>query len=312
MASKDWQVGPVLKDKAGSQGTLFRGGSKYSSDKRYPRGYTPERQAEVADAVVQPSVKNHFNRPREISTGTQSTNFKDRRVTVGLQPVKYPEGYRMESRQDTRRLVDNIARSTVPVEHLSGVQFRTNHSDQMLGENVAGHYSRRGDAMSKGEPVIRLREGYVAGHTAIHEIGHHVSHGIVGNEHPYDENGHSGPEEAWADNYAEEHFRDSKGRQVEKGTYGGGQFAGHIQRTEGFWKGYHKDRDNSLYHASVDAQNEDYYRRYPEEKVHPGNTVQDPLITKSWVSEEDFKKHGERPEIDINPEAEHWSHKYVW
>jgi hypothetical protein len=311
MSKSDWQVGPVLKDKLGSQGTLFRGGTKYSSDARYPRGYTPERQAEVADAVVQPSVKAYFDRPNEVSTGTQSTNFKDRRVTVGPGRDKYPEGYRMESRQDTRRLVDNIARSTVPVEHISGVQFRTNHTDQMLGENVAGHYSRPGDAMSKGEPVIRLREGFTDGHTPIHEIGHHVSR-QVGNEFPRDETGHSGQEESFADNYAEQHFRDAKGRPVERGTYGGGQYSGHIERTEDFWKGYHKDRDNSLYHASVAAQNEDYYHRYPEEKVHPGNTIQDPLITKSWVSEEDFKKHGERPEIDINPEAEHWSHKYAW
>ena len=39
-----------IKDKPGSQGVLFRGGTELSDD-RWPRGYTPERQAAVVDAL---------------------------------------------------------------------------------------------------------------------------------------------------------------------------------------------------------------------------------------------------------------------
>lgn len=311
MSKKDWQVGPVLKDKLDSQGTLFRGGTKYSSDKRYPKGYTPERQAEVADAVVRPSVQNYLNKPAETSTGTQSKHFKDRRVTVGLNP-DYPKGYRMESAQPTRNLVDNVARSTVPVEHLRGVQFRTSASEAMLGEKVAGHYDKRGDAMTNGDPVIRLKEGADSTSTAIHEIGHHVSQAHEGNIHPYDEHGFSGPEEAWADNYAEEHFRDPKGKQEQRYTYGGGPWGGHIQRSDEFWSSYGKNRSWGLNRASTAAQNEEYYQKYPEEKVHPDNTMDEPLIHKSYVNPDDYKAGHDKPELAINPEAEHWSSKYAW
>ena len=301
MAKKDWDVRTNLNAKPGAQGTLFSGGSKFMSDRRYPKGYTPERQAEVADAVVEPSVQNFLNKPKETSTGTQSKNFKDRRVTVGLNP-DYPEGYRMDSRQETRRLVDNVARSTVPLSHLSGVQFRTNHGDQMLGNNVAGHYDRRGDAMTHGDPVIRIREGAAATSTTIHEIGHHVSHTVAQNTHPYDAAGHSGQEEAFADNYAEQHFRDRARKPVERGTYGGGQFAGHIQRTDEFWKSYHGNRDNSMYKNYVDTENEVHYQQYPEDRVHTDGSQDVPLVEKSFVTRED-RKRGVRPDIDVNWEA---------
>lgn len=39
-----------IKNKPGSQGILFRGGTELPDD-RWPRGYTPERQAEVVDAL---------------------------------------------------------------------------------------------------------------------------------------------------------------------------------------------------------------------------------------------------------------------
>lgn len=299
MSQKDWQVGPVLKSKPNSQGTLFRGGTKYSSDKRFPRGYTPERQAEVADAVVQPSHKVFFNKPNETSTGTASDHFKDRRVTVGLNP-KYPEGYRMESRQETRRLVDTVARSTVPVDHLRGVQFRTNSSDQMLGQsNVSGHYDQRGDAMSHGDPVIRIREGRAAGSIPIHEIGHHVS-STQGNpwksnySYSSEDGGH---EEAFADNYAEQHYRDRKGRSTDVGTYGGGKYAGRIERSDEFWDGYHKNRSSAMYSAHVDRENAKYYKKYPEQQQHPDGSMDVPLIEKPWTGE------GETPTTNINEDA---------
>jgi hypothetical protein len=311
MSNKDWQIGPVLKDKMGSQGTLFRGGTKYSSPKRFPKGYTPERQAEVADAVVRPSVTVNVRTGTTKQYGTASKEFKDRFVRTSGDMSTAPMVH--DSRQPVRDLVDNIARSTVPVEHLSGVQFRFNASREQLGATAAAHWDPGGDAMTKGGPVIRLGPGTERTNIAIHEIGHHVSHTMEGNTFPRDENGHSGPEEAHADNYAETHFRDNKGNPQSRGTYGGGQFAGHIQRTESFWDGYHKQRDSSMYRDYVARENEKYYGAWPEEKIHPDDSQDVPLIEKEWISPDD-RARGVKPEININPDAEpeHWSSKYAW
>lgn len=143
---KDWDVGPVLKDKMGSQGTLFRGGTKFSSDKRYPRGYTPERQQEVADAVVQPSTKVYTDaRGTQVSHGTQSANFKDRKVR-GSGDMSAPMEH--ESRQPVRDLVDNIARSTVPVEDLTSEVEPGRKLHFWVGHNLdQGSRSSRRDAV---------------------------------------------------------------------------------------------------------------------------------------------------------------------
>lgn len=295
MTKKDWEVGPVLKNKLGSQGTLFRGGTKYSSDKRYPRGYTPERRDEVAEAIVRPSVRNYTNQPSQTVTGTQSSYYKDRKVrSSGDMSAPLVN----ESAQPTRNLVDNIARSTVPVAHLRGVQFRTGLSQVRLGEKVAGHWDPAGDALTNGGPVIRLRAGTESTSVPIHEIGHQVSHVHEGNRFPRDENRHSGQEEARADEYAEQHYRDRRGKPVERGIYGGGQFAGWIQRSDEFWRSYAKNRTWGLSRANTAAQDEEYYHKYPEERVHPDNTVDEPLIRK------DYAMTGEKTTtMDVNPDA---------
>ncbi len=284
MANKDWQVGPVLKDKPGSQGTLFRGGTKFSSDARFPKGYTPERQAEVAEAVVQPSIhhslaKDHFGQVKDVRTGMASAHFKDRKVR-GSGDMSSTDNLYNESRGDVRGLVDNIARSTVPVEHLNGVQFRTNVSQDRLGHpTTAGHYDTKGDAMTNGGPVIRLGPGYENQSATIHEIGHHVSN-IEGNEWRKNysfaspEGGH---EEAFADNYADTHFRDRKGRPAPRGIYGGGPYGGVIQRTDEFWGGYRRNRHYAP-DAEIAAENKKYFEAFPEEQEHPDGSVDQPLI----------------------------------
>ena len=286
MGSTDWHIGPVLKDKVGSQGTLFRGGTKYSSDKRYPKGYTPERQAEVANAVVKPSIHVDLSKrrtqtdDREIRTGTASSHYKDRQVRTSEHWDGTPNTYANESAQPTRDLVDNIARSTVPVDHLSGVQFRTNVDQDRLGApTTAGHYDTRGDAMSNG-PVIRLGAGYEKGSTTIHEIGHHVSE-TQGNEWRKNYS-HSTPErgqeEAFADNYADTHFRNQKGKPEPRGTYGGGEYAGHIERSPEFWGGYRTNRHYAPDFGDRHAENEKYLSAFPEERTHPDGSVDQPLI----------------------------------
>jgi hypothetical protein len=276
VAKKDWQVGPVLKDKVGSQGTLFRGGTKYSSDRRYPKGYTPERRDEVAEAVVRPSVRNYTNKPQEQFTGTQSGYYKDRMVRTSGD-MSAPMVH--DSAQATRNLVDTIARSTVPTAHLSGVQFRTNASEYQLGANVAGHHDSQGDALSKGDSVIRLKGGAEATSTTIHEIGHHVSNqqGHAWRANYSFDAPEGGQEEAYADNYADQHYRDRKGRPEPRGIYGGGPYGGRIERSDEFWGGYRANRHYAP-DKVIDAENSRYFRHFPEEQQHPDGSVDVPLI----------------------------------
>lgn len=292
MSNKDWQVGPVLKDKMGSQGTLFRGGTKYSSPQRFPRGYTPERQAAVRDAV-------------KSSESGPVTDMQD-----------FIAGHKQRL-----KIADTIARSTVPHQHLQGVQWahvrpweRLTAATEANPNDSAGAYFKphrnRPDA-----GMIAVREPYQDTSTVIHELGHHISY-LQGTEHSRNysyEHEHGGTEEAFADNYAEQHFRDRKGNPVERGTYGGGQYAGRIQRSNEFWEGYHKQRDSSMYREHVERENEKYYGAWPEEKIHPDDSQDVPLIEKEWISPDD-RARGVKPEININPDAEpeHWSSKYAW
>lgn len=187
MSQKDWQMGPVLKNKAGSQGTLFRGGTKWSSDQRFPRGYTPERGHAVNDAF-------RFN----VYSGDD------------LDQHNY------------RRIVDTIARSTVPIEHLAP---RKSHTGQEYPIDVQSHYG----VLPKGthgryaylhpeadvwnfHDQLAIQPYATGTSTVIHELGHHVS-ALQGQPHSAPgtlEN--KGREEAFADDYAHEHYRDRKGR----------------------------------------------------------------------------------------------------
>lgn len=213
-APTDWDMRSNINPSPGSQGTLFGGGTKHLSDQRWPRGYTPDRQKEVADAVVRPSVAVYTDeRGAVVSRGTQSKEFKDRKVNYGMVDGEPHIAY--ESRQPTRDLVDNIARSTVPAEHLGGLQWR-HHAEEHLKSNnphttTLAHYDKRGDALSHGSPVIRLRTGEETTDTPIHEIGHHVSWN-EGMEHSEYKTGmQRGREEGFADKYAFTHFRDRRG-----------------------------------------------------------------------------------------------------
>lgn len=308
MSNKDWQIGPVLKDKLGSQGTLFRGGTKYSSPNRFPKGYTPERQAEVADAVVRPSTTVSLTKGVTETRGVASNNFGDRKVRTSgdmSAPMEW------QSNQATRNMVDTIARSTVPVEHLSGTQFRLG-SPAQLGPKVAGHFDKGGDALTKpGEAVIRVAPEHTQGSTVIHEIGHNVSHQHEGNSFPRDADKFSGQEEAFADDYAEQHFRDRKARPVRQETYGGGPWAGNIQRSDEFWRSYHQNRVGAMAKAEFDADNARYYNKYPEEQQHPDGSMDVPLIHKDYAARGEEKTTPQN--MIINDEAlPEWHEKYRW
>lgn len=203
---KDWEVGPVLKNKPDSQGTLFRGGTKYSSDARFPRHYTPERLAEIKDAM-----------------GSGAHPYYMRNEGTG------PE---------RRKMIDNLSRSTVPAQDIKGVDFSPG---QFVGEDSgeAGAYHRHGfgnKQAPKVNPKISVAKGHADDSTVIHEIGHHVS--AERGTGSYDTPSERGAEEGRADAYAFEHYRDRKGRaQAAQHRYLGAQWQ-HGDRPMDFHNAY--------------------------------------------------------------------------
>lgn len=288
--SKDWDVRTNLNSTPGSQGTLFSGGTKHMSDERFPRGYTPERKAEISNAMFRVDPEHNTLRDHLYTGGTRADNAPK------------------------RNLIDTVSRSTVPVEHLQPkaptrqLAFWTHHrsGDGTLGdehEGHAGHYNRAPRGFDGIRHDIVIDPAHTRGSTIIHEIGHHVSN-LTDQPHSGVRTPETqGAEESFADNYAQTHFRDRRGKREIVPTYGGGRFAGHIDRPEEFWQSYHAHRDNSLLRADINARNEEYLKDYPEERQHPDGSFDEPLIHKSYVSE-DEKKRGVKAEIEgINPEA---------
>jgi hypothetical protein len=178
------QFRPVtnLKATPGSQGTLFQGGYPTS----YHRGYTPERQRDVTKAAKWLDPKNIYH---------------------GHAPA-------------TAAMRDTVARSTVPVEHVQGVYFSaTAHAAKDLETSEARGTYHAPDTTALNASLIKVHPDAVRGGTAIHEIGHHVSHEIEKTEHSaYDTGARRGREEGFAENYMETHFRDRRGRPRASGS----------------------------------------------------------------------------------------------
>ena len=288
MSEKDWQLGPVLKNKPNSQGTLFRGGTKHMSDERFPRHYTPERMHEVADAV------NPFREGTR--QGARSHSYRD--YEYKAPPTFEPAG--RHNAQPQRDILETVARSTVPIEHLQPVaparklafwsfegqdaQLRKEHVLGTYEHDPSGHMGSRND--------IRIRTDATRGTTPIHEIGHHVSH-MLGNEHAA-ENYNRGPqtrgqEEGWADRYAFEHFRDRRGKPLDElrvYTPGPGQTEG---RGDAFHLGYWNTRGQDVPAPANDYTVPHYLRKGgsrsqegPGSTLGPDGTRQGALIHKVY------------------------------
>jgi hypothetical protein len=208
-----WEMRTNIKAQPGSQGTLFQGGADQMTDAKWPRGYTPERLHQVLPLIA-----------------PDKDWLRDR-----------PMGPPWDLIPDRRKLVDTVARSTVPAAHLRGVQFSAGRRmlDMELpeGEYATGTYTPQEGSFL---PHIQIAEMHSGNSTPIHEIGHHVSHqrGLVSYETP----GERGHEEGLADAYAQEHFRDRRGRPGVEPTYAGGQM--NEQRPEAFYNSYHAARGN--------------------------------------------------------------------
>lgn len=122
----DWDMRTNFKNKPESQGTLFQGGKdQLNPQRRYPRGYTPQRQREISEALP------------------KSDTVAD--------PTHHP------------RVVDAVARSTMPVGDLRGLKEVHNRPK----EGTKGTYwpARNTAGVDMSQPG--------ADETLIHELGHH-------------------------------------------------------------------------------------------------------------------------------------------
>lgn len=182
-------------------GTLFEGSIKggtpqlfpsaplLSDRARYPRGYTPARQAEVRG-----------NGPR----------------VYGPQPT-------------VRRVRDNLARSTVPMggplrqtNVYANADFEKNH---ITGGTTAGEYRPPSDTVSSHS--VLLGPGQEDNPVLIHELGHLDSFVSQRGHSSYRTHEAKGAEEAYADDFAVRNFRDRRGRAPSpEGGYTGSVKAG--------------------------------------------------------------------------------------
>lgn len=220
-----YDLRPNLKDKPGSQGTLFQVKDKslLNPERRWPRGYTPERQQQVQDAL-QDTVIMDTAASRERATPEQQEQGRY---------VRYPEA--------EARVRDILARSTVPVDSVRGL---TRIHDTPAPGHLASYWPGRREIgipiVTNGHPQRAQVEVNL-----LHELGHHVSNrtgagraaaeqhawarmdnepgpGWTWHDHDntwYNEHGESrspvteasrlqdGVEEAFADDHAEEHYR---------------------------------------------------------------------------------------------------------
>lgn len=192
---EQFRMQPKVNQKPGSQGVLFQGGHPAQP---WPRGYSPERLRAV----------------------TESAKWLD------------PQRIYRPHAEATAKLRDTVARSTVPIEHINGLHFSaTPHAaEKTESAEALGLYQRPGATALTGG-LVSVHPDAVRGLTPIHEIGHHASH-ITQTEHAaYDTPARRGTEEGYAENYAETHFRDRRGKQ-ERSPLGSLGWAGREESEE--------------------------------------------------------------------------------
>lgn len=231
--SEAYDLRSNIKGKPGSQGTLFQVRDKglLNPQQRWPKGYTPERQAEVRDALKDTTIigPGHFGRatPEQMDKG----RF-----------YAYPEA--------EHRINTTIARSTIPSEHLKGIdRIHDEPAEGTVGTYWPGKREIGLGQVTRAmlEPGARPRKEpretqADVDKTLIHEIGHHVDTAYTRETDKISQSlaaqrvGSSphGPDvqqeaqridrgvgEAVADNYAMEHYR-GPGRnpeRLERGVY---------------------------------------------------------------------------------------------
>jgi hypothetical protein len=231
--SADWNLQTNIKARPGSQGTLFSGGkSQMNPQRRWPRGYTPERQREIVRSMGYGIVDHTDPAPIDDGRGEIVPSHAERDVR------------------------DAILTSSVPASDVKNLRI-----------HIVGKEGRKYAAEVEADPNVRLSEGtrglynnhgrrgeidvhHEAGaFTVLHEVGHHASM-LANTQHSnYDTVRQRGEEEGFADSYAEKHLSptlrtprvmhpdDSTGLDDYNPSYG--QVG---SRENEFFDGYHKTR----------------------------------------------------------------------
>jgi hypothetical protein len=205
------------------QGTLFhaRASELDPTNSRMPRGYTPERQREVGEAMGEPRFSS-FNAARMSST-------EDTVRTESMLDLRYRGASESEKRDlgvGGARMRDAVARSTVTPEQVSRAKEFVVAPD--LGPN--GLWMPKDEQLLFGRSekgVAEYREGFGSGNplpevqrldqgsTVIHELGHandprlDPARGQTNNARQtmISQGSSLGSAEEFADDFAVEHFR---------------------------------------------------------------------------------------------------------
>lgn len=223
-------------------GDSMRQAAKPVDEHRYPRGYTPERQAAVSSALAGVEVVSKFHDHRsqdstKASPYVSSSQFFTPDPAMGEHQGNWKhtqeERHDIISEQARRVSVDTYARSTVPLEHLA--HHPALHIE--VTNNAGGDYTNPGHGpylegpYAPGHGRIRVNPRSTpdeASHTLIHELGHHrdfvndpeafeqrswnrVSHPQVGTASP--------GLEGYAEGYAQKHTRERGGGMAKRLSY---------------------------------------------------------------------------------------------
>jgi hypothetical protein len=214
------------------QGRLFRISPEQeglAARHRYPRGYTPERQAEISRAIVPGSVSAGAGVPASRFTiDARDAWFRPDPTSFATHGKKWqrptPEITPVHDEIARRRIIDTLARSHIPAEHLNPAPTfeitRPFEGREALGtyrtpakavpktsaeESVQALHDARFKQATSGGQIHLLgdpRQGRQMEGTLLHELGHHHSY-QTGTEHSeYLTEGQMGREEAYADEYA--------------------------------------------------------------------------------------------------------------
>lgn len=235
--------GPQFKIFHGNQGTLFnqqeheaiQAQRVVSDEDRYPRGYTPERMREVKSALRYDP--RHGGYGRVLTPNAADVLPHKQSAFKGHTGKDFERGPWMGRNEGSAKVAETVARSTMPIAwgkekgdgptiHIGGTK-----RDIGLGRVEGGFYQSGRSGGFRHEVFVGAKnhpdydpeepenfeprtykddEAHMRinqQQTLIHELGHHHSN-ITGTEHStYRTPTQRGAEEAYADDFKDEHFR---------------------------------------------------------------------------------------------------------
>lgn len=246
--------GPQFKVFHGDQGTLFNQQEHAAiqaqrvipNEDRYPRGFTPDRYRAVREHLGGRSMEENLYGGLRRLEDTDNHGFR-----VPQNHAK-DRGF-LARREGQARVVETIARSTAPIEHIatntpsiwqrgsedargaSGRYFSKGHGAntgspiiEIYGQKKYDWESEHGDWDGEGDPPVptQRRGKQVAAQrprrvdseqTLLHELGHHASAVEATPHNVLTSHRSRGEEEAYADDYMTEHWK-ADPRDVRRGT----------------------------------------------------------------------------------------------